>query len=163
MRTLLLDVLLHTLYETHDLVIHSLVVLLMNGIIVKIDYSSFCWGPPGTQSRTPGTLRTPLWEPLTQVKQFMWRDRSHPEACLHALSLFWILTALYVYTAKREKERKKTKMLSLCLSFYPYLADSDKVNFKQGVTLEAVHSTPYFHALKSRITLKYLKHFRLTT
>lgn len=44
-------------------------------------------------------------------------------------------------------------MLSLCLSFYPYLADNDKVNHKQGVTLEAMHSMPYSHASKSRITL----------
>lgn len=36
------------------IVAHSVTVLLINGIIVKRNYSLFCWGPPGT---LPGCLR----------------------------------------------------------------------------------------------------------
>ena len=46
------------------IVIYSVIVLLMDGIIMKINYSPLCWGPPGTSSRTPGGPQTPLREPL---------------------------------------------------------------------------------------------------
>lgn len=42
------------------IVIPSVIVLLMDGIIVKINDFPFCWGPPGTLSRTPGCPWTPL-------------------------------------------------------------------------------------------------------
>lgn len=35
------------------LVIHSIIMLLIDGIMVKINYSAFCWGPRETSLRTP--------------------------------------------------------------------------------------------------------------
>lgn len=38
----------------------------------------------------------------SETYKFMWKDSSHPGACLHALSLFWILSPFYLYTAKND-------------------------------------------------------------
>ncbi len=45
------------------LVIHSVIVLIMNGIKVKISHSTFSWRPTGTPSRTFLGPWDSLWEP----------------------------------------------------------------------------------------------------
>ena len=49
------------------IVIHSVIVLLMDGIKVKRNDYIFCWGPPKIPSGTPGGPRTPLWKPLVYI------------------------------------------------------------------------------------------------
>lgn len=51
---------------------HSVIMLLMDGIsqkLVKINYASFCWGPPGNPTlRTSDTnmrLNTPVFHKLS--------------------------------------------------------------------------------------------------
>ena len=48
------------------IVIHYVNVLLLDGFIVKINDSPFCWGPTWTPSWTPGGPRNPLWKPLLE-------------------------------------------------------------------------------------------------
>lgn len=50
-------------------IVTSVIVLLMDGIIVKINDSPFRWGPPGIPSKTPGDPQAPPFK-ITELEDF---------------------------------------------------------------------------------------------
>lgn len=69
-----------------DKVLHSINVLMMDGILVKIIYSPVCWGPRGSPWRSPGGPWTPLWEPQSNKLKLSLTVVADSETVLHRTS-----------------------------------------------------------------------------
>lgn len=69
-----------------DKVLHSINALMMDGIIMKIIYSPFCWGPPESPWWTPGGPWTPLWEPQNNKLKLSLNVVADSETVLHRTS-----------------------------------------------------------------------------